>query len=98
MRWQNGSIWRFRCLELLPKSSAAQVPRLGRWQEVLADKLENLAVGVRAAAADHLGRAPTRAELTAARRAAQGLALSVVLACFTYRAPTRTPMRAIALV
>jgi hypothetical protein len=49
-------------------------PRLGRWQQVLADKLDNnLAIGVRAAVADHLGRAPTRAELTAARRAAHGL-------------------------
>ena len=51
--------------------------RLGRWQQVLADALDqNLAVGVRAAVADHLGRAPTRAELTAARRAAHGLATS----------------------
>jgi hypothetical protein len=42
-------------------------PRLGRWQQVLADALDqNLAIGVRAAIADHLGRAPTRAELTAA--------------------------------
>jgi hypothetical protein len=50
-------------------------PRLGRWQQVLADALDqDLAVGVRAAVADHLGRAPTRAELTAARRAAHGLA------------------------
>jgi hypothetical protein len=50
-------------------------PRLGRWQQLLADALDqNLAVGVRAAVADHLGRAPTRAELTAARRAAHGLA------------------------
>jgi hypothetical protein len=32
------------------------------------------AIGVRAAVADHLGRAPTRAELTAARRAAHSLA------------------------
>jgi hypothetical protein len=49
--------------------------RLGRWQQVLADALEqNLAIGVRAAVADHLGRAPTRAELTAARRAAHSLA------------------------
>jgi hypothetical protein len=49
-------------------------PRLGRWQQVLADALDqNLAIGVRAAVADHLGRAPTRAELTAARRAAHGL-------------------------
>jgi hypothetical protein len=50
-------------------------PRLGRWQQVLADALDqNLAVGVRAAVADHLGRASTRAELTAARRAAHSLA------------------------
>jgi hypothetical protein len=50
-------------------------PRLGRWQQVLADALDqNLAVGVRAAVADHLGRTPTRAELTAARRAAHSLA------------------------
>ena len=49
--------------------------RLGRWQQVLADALDqNLAIGVRAAIADHLGRPPTRAELTAARRAAHGLA------------------------
>jgi hypothetical protein len=51
-------------------------PRLGRWQQVLADALDqNLAIGVRAAVADHLGRAPTRSELTAARRAAHGLAV-----------------------
>ena len=50
-------------------------PRLGRWQQVLADGLDkNLAIGVRAAVADHLGRAPTRAELTGARRAAHRLA------------------------
>jgi hypothetical protein len=48
---------------------------LGRWQQVLADALDqHLALGVRAAVADHLGRAPTRAELTAARRAAHSLA------------------------
>jgi hypothetical protein len=52
-----------------------KAPLLGRWQQVLADALDqNLAIGVRAAVADHLGRAPTRAELTAARRAAHGLA------------------------
>jgi hypothetical protein len=50
-------------------------PSLGRWQQVLADALDqNLAVGVRAAVVDHLGRSPSRAELTAARRAAHGLA------------------------
>jgi hypothetical protein len=51
--------------------------RLGRWQQVLADALDqNLAIGVRAAVIDHLGRRPTRAELTAARRAAHSLAAS----------------------
>ena len=50
-------------------------PRLGRWQQLLADGLDkNVAIGARAAVADHLGRAPTRAELTAARRAAHSLA------------------------
>jgi hypothetical protein len=49
--------------------------RSGRWQQVLADALDqNLAIGVRAAVVDRLGRAPTRAELTAARRAAHSLA------------------------
>jgi hypothetical protein len=53
-----------------PKST-----RLSRWQQVLIDALDqNLAIGVRAAVADHLGRVPTRAELTAARRAAHSLA------------------------
>jgi hypothetical protein len=47
---------------------------LGRWQNGLAHALDqNRAIGVRAAVADHLGR-PTRAELTAARRAAHRLA------------------------
>jgi hypothetical protein len=56
------------------KAQPPKSPRLGRWQQVLADALDqNLAVGVRAAVADHLGRAPTRAELTAARRAAHSL-------------------------
>ena len=49
--------------------------RLGRWQQVLADALDkNLAISVRAAVADHLGRAATRAELTAVRRAAHNVA------------------------
>jgi hypothetical protein len=63
-------------------------PRLGCWQQVLADALDqDLAVGVRAAVGDHLGRTPTRAELTAARRAAHSLAASVVLAYFMCRVP-----------
>jgi hypothetical protein len=50
-------------------------PRLGRWQQVFAEALDqNLAIGVRAAVIDHLGRAPTRAELNAARRAAHSFA------------------------
>jgi hypothetical protein len=50
---------------------------LGRWQQVLADALDqNFAIGVWAAVADHLGRTPTRAELTAAQRAAHSLAAS----------------------
>src|SRR4029450_3109102 len=54
---------------------SSKSPRLGRWQQVLVDALDqDLAIGVRAAVADHLGRAPTRAELTAARRAAHSLA------------------------
>jgi hypothetical protein len=58
-------------MEPLQKGPAKKAPRLGRWQRVLADALDqNLAVGVRAAVADHLGRAPTRAEVNAARRAA----------------------------
>jgi hypothetical protein len=57
------------------RARPAKPPRLGRWQQVLTDALDqHLAVGVRAAIADHLGRAPTRAELTAARRAALGRA------------------------
>lgn len=61
------------------KTKPPKAPRLGRWQRVLADALDrNFAIGVRAAVADHLGRAPTRAELTAARRAAHSLAASKV--------------------
>jgi hypothetical protein len=59
------------------RARPSKSPRLGRWQQVLADALDqNLAIGVRATVADHLGRAPTRAELTAARRAAHTLAAS----------------------
>jgi hypothetical protein len=57
------------------RARPSQSPRLGRWQQVLAGGLDkNLAIGVRAAVADHLGRAPTRAELNGARRAAHSLA------------------------
>jgi hypothetical protein len=72
-------------------------PRLGRWQQVLADALDqNLSIGVRAAVADHLGRAPTRAELTAARRAAHSLAALGHPASSTRRAPMPTTTLAIA--
>ena len=57
------------------KARPPESPRMGRWQQVLADALDqNLAIGVRAAVVDHLGRAPTGAELTAARGAAHRLA------------------------
>jgi hypothetical protein len=56
------------------RSRPPKSPRLGRWQQVLVDALDqNLAIGVRAAVADHLGRTPTRAERNAARRAAHSL-------------------------
>jgi Sigma-70, region 4/Helix-turn-helix domain len=72
-------------------------PRLGRWQQVLAEALdENLAFGVRAAVADHLGRAPTRAEVNAARRAAHSLAASNHAACSTCRVRIRTTTQATA--
>jgi hypothetical protein len=52
-----------------------KLQRLGRWQQVFAEALDqNLAIGVRATVIDHLGRAPTRAELNAARRAAHSFA------------------------
>ena len=74
-------------------------PRLGRWQQVLADALdENLAIGVRAAVADHLGRAPTRAELIAARRAAHSLAALGRARVFTCRASMVTTMQATAAI
>lgn len=48
---------------------------MGPWQQVLADALDqNRTIGVRAAVANHLGRAPTRAELTGTRRAAHRVA------------------------
>ena len=57
------------------KARPPKPPRLGRWQQVFAEALDhNLAVGVRATVIDHLGRAPTRAELNAARRAAHSFA------------------------
>jgi hypothetical protein len=57
------------------RAQQPDTPPLGRWQQMLAAALDqNLAIGVPAAVADHLGRVPTRAELTAARRAAYGLA------------------------
>jgi hypothetical protein len=57
------------------KARPPKPPGLGRWQQVLAEALDqHLAVGVRATVIDHLGRAPTRAELNAARRAAHSFA------------------------
>jgi predicted DNA-binding transcriptional regulator AlpA len=72
-------------------------PHLGRWQRVLADALDqNLAVGVRAAVADYLGRTPTRAELTAARRAAHSLVASGQARVLRVSGGGGIPMRATA--
>jgi hypothetical protein len=66
---------RFGAWSRYRKARPQKSKRLGRWQQVLANALDkNLAIGVRATVADHLGRVPTRAELTAARRAAYSLA------------------------
>ena len=76
------------------RSRPPQPSRLGRWQQVLADALDqHLAIGVRAAVADHLGRAPTRAELNAAPRAATVSLLSAAPVRFTCRVPMGTPMQ-----
>jgi hypothetical protein len=48
-----------------------------QWREILADALaQREAISVRSTVIDHLRRTPTRAEATAARRAAHGLAAS----------------------
>jgi hypothetical protein len=71
LRAAKGSV--SRAVDTPPKS-----PRLGRWQQVLADAPDqNLAFGVRAAVADHLGRTPPRAALNAARRRGRALVLQV---------------------
>jgi transcriptional regulator with XRE-family HTH domain len=81
------------------KTRPPKSQRLGRWQQVLADALDwHFAIGVRAAVADHLGRQPARAEVTAARRAAHSLAVldhAVWLMC---RVPMQTPMQATATI
>jgi hypothetical protein len=64
-----------RCIEPLPEGPAAKTATTGPMAAGFADALnQNLAIGVRAAVADHLGRAPTRAEVIAGRRAAHRLA------------------------
>ena len=48
-------------MEPLPEARLPQPPRWGWWQQVLADALDqNLALGVRAAVADHVGKRPGR--------------------------------------
>jgi transcriptional regulator with XRE-family HTH domain len=72
--------------------------RLGRLQQVLADALDqNLAIGVRAAVADHLGRAPTRLSSPPHDEPPTVSQPSVGPACFTCRA-RRTPMQATATI
>src|SRR5688572_2915085 len=100
MRWQGRSVRRCPVPGAATGGPGRQGPHAwGRWQQVLADALDqNLAIGVRAAVADHLGRTPTRAELTAARRAAHSSPPLVVPACSMCRAPMATTMQAIATI
>ena len=62
-------------MESLPERPATQAAAPGPMAAGFTEALDqNLAIGVRAAVIDHLGRAPTRAELNAARRAAHSFA------------------------
>jgi hypothetical protein len=62
-------------MESLPEGPATKAAAAGQMAAGFRRGLDqNLAVGVRAAVIDHLGRAPTRAELNAARRAAHSFA------------------------
>lgn len=62
--------------------------RHGRWQQLLLDELETAeAVGVRALVQKHLGRRATRAEITAARRAARSLAAAGAAELIHVRVP-----------
>jgi hypothetical protein len=57
--------------------TAARRARPGQWRDILATALvRQEAVSVRGTVISHLHRSPTRAEITAARRAAHGLAAS----------------------
>jgi hypothetical protein len=77
------------------KARPPNSPRLGRSQQVLADALDQtLAIGVRAAVADHFGRSPTRLNSPLLDEPPTVSPPSVVPACLTCRAPMRTPMRA----
>jgi hypothetical protein len=59
-----------------PKATKARA-RPRQWREILTDALaRQVVISVRSAVSSHLRRTPTRAEITAARRAAHGLAAS----------------------
>ena len=82
---------------LYPRARPSHPPRLRGWQQVLADALDqNIAIGVRAAVADHVGRPPP--ELSSTPRA-ERLTFSprwAVPACSMYQAPMPTTMQVIA--
>jgi hypothetical protein len=81
-----------RCRRTRPPTS----PRLSRWQQVLSDALDkNLVIGVRAAVADHRGRAPGLNSMLFGEPSTVSPP-SVVPACFTWQAPMPTIMQAIA--
>lgn len=79
------------------KALPSKSPRSGRWQQVLTDAIDkNLAIGVRAAVADHLGRTrpgPNLLLLDEPPMVSLDLAVPV---CFTCRGRMRTAMQGIA--
>jgi hypothetical protein len=81
------------------KARPLKPPRLGRWQQVLADALDqNLAIGVRAAVADHLGRAPAELSSPPPDEPPTVSPLSVVPVCFIGRAPMLTTIQVTAAI
>jgi hypothetical protein len=71
--------------------------RLGRWQQVLVDALdEYLAIGVRAAVADHLDRAPPGRSSRLPDEPPTVSLARIVPACFTCQLPMPAMMQVIA--
>jgi Homeodomain-like domain len=81
------------------RARLAETARLGRWQQVLADALdENLAIGVRAAVTDHLVDLRTGLSSPPHDELPTVSPPLVVLACFTCRVLRQTTMQATATI